>query len=103
MSCNTPGKLAAASAAVRARVLHGIRSGKEDLASGLQLPRGYRLSKDEVLGSVQPLVSKMFNVYVSAYRKAFRKEALSSRWESLTLIFVGGGSLLPGIKETFAS
>lgn len=87
--------------AERASVLHDIRAAKESVASGLRLGGRYRLSRAEVLAAIQPLASRIFEVYVAAFRRAYAKERFSSRWKSLTNMLVGGGSLMPGIAEAF--
>jgi len=83
----------------QATVLHELRAAKENLSSDLRLTAGYRLSRSEVLEAIHPLASRIFDVYVQAFGKAYAKDMRSSQWESLTCMLVGGGVLVPGITD----
>jgi hypothetical protein len=89
------------SAAERTAVLHDVRTAKENLSSDLSLGGRYQLSQAEVLEAIRPLAFRIFGVYVAAFRKAYAKEKFSDRWKSLTIMLVGGGSLVPLVTEAF--
>lgn len=83
----------------RAAVLHDIRTAKETLSPGLRLGSGYQLSKADVLAAIRPMSSRVFNVYGTAFSKAYAKEKFSDRWKSLTIMLIGGGSLVSGVAQ----
>ncbi|MSQ48696.1 MAG: hypothetical protein EXR78_10000 [Deltaproteobacteria bacterium] len=76
-----------------------VRSAKEASADGGIGVGDCLLTSSEAAAALKPVLSRIFEVYVKGFRAAYLKEPRSGLWETLTLIIVGGGSLVPGVSE----
>ncbi|MGA2260797.1 MAG: hypothetical protein ABSH28_05105 [Acidobacteriota bacterium] len=89
-----------ADASATRSLLHDIRLAKQQLKDGiLQISQEVLLSAAEVCAASRPVIERIWRVYETAFRRAYAKERFASRWSMLNLVFVGGGSLFPGVVE----
>jgi hypothetical protein len=76
-----------------------IRSAKQECDAGVLRVGKYELTSEEWTQALAPVFDRIFEVYRRAFGLAYRKEKQSSRWEKLTLVLVGGGSLVSGMAD----
>jgi hypothetical protein len=75
-----------------------VRAAKESFSTnGLIAIGEYVLTSAEGATALNPVFDRIFGVYQKGARSAFFKEQRSSHWQKLTLVLVGGGTLVPGL------
>jgi hypothetical protein len=93
-------KIGQASVPATRSLLHDIRLAKQQMKDGiLEISQDVALSAGEVRAASSPVIERIWRVYETAFRRAYAKEKFASRWSMLNLVFVGGGSLFPGVVE----
>ncbi|RQV93529.1 hypothetical protein EH220_08130 [bacterium] len=81
-------------------LLHSIRLAKQQMNDGtLRISQEVALSAGEIRAASSPIIERIWRVYETAFRRSYAKEKFASRWSLLNLVFVGGGSLFPGVVE----
>jgi hypothetical protein len=84
-------------------LVHQVRLAKQDMdETGLRCG-SWQLSSQEFAVATSEVVEGIWNVYSRAFGAAYAKEIGTTRWESLTLVLVGGGSVVPGVASRLKS
>ena len=83
----------------RREILRQMRAAKQNMTVDGLVSDGVVLGRAECRVALQPVFDRVFEVFRECFFRAYEKEQLQSRWEELTLVFVGGGSLVLGLEE----
>jgi hypothetical protein len=94
------GRIDPADTAAMRSLLHVIRIAKQNMNNGvLQISPDFSLHSEVVHAATGPTIERIWRVYETAFRRAYAIEMFADRWADLNLVFVGGGSLFPGVVD----